>query len=287
MMTLIGGHVSTAGGFLKAIKNAECIGAECIQIFGASPRQWHTRMPSQKEIEVYRRAIKKSSIRRVYLHGAYLVNLASIDGDKRKKSVKNLIEHFSIAELIGADGIIFHVGSGKGMSQQEALDLVIEGMKLVIKNVPGKSELIIENAAGGGQKLGANAKEIGEIISRIKSSRVKVCFDTAHAFEAGLIDEYSSTKIKSLLKDWDAEVGLENIVALHINDSKSPFYSHYDRHENIGKGYIGLNAFKNLAKEKRLFNKAWILEVPGFNGEGPDKKNIDIVRACFVKSNTR
>jgi deoxyribonuclease-4 len=96
-----------------------------------------------------------------------------------------------------------------------------------------------------------------------------------------MIDAYTPAKIEKLFDEWDKEVGIENIVALHVNDSKTAYDSHHDRHENIGEGYIGLAGFKNLAKEKRLAHTAWLLEVPGFDDEGPDKKNVDILKSLF------
>lgn len=280
-LPLIGGHVSAAGGVWKAIENAEAIGAECIQIFGASPRGWAARVPKKEDVAKYRAALEASGVKAVYLHAAYLVNLASPSVDLRKKSVQSLSDHLAIAEAIGANGLIFHIGSGKELPKEDAFKKAVEGMKAVLKAVPGRSQLIIENAAGGGQKIGANAADIGAILRAVGSKRVKVCFDTAHAFEAGLIDEYTPTKTKKLFNEWEKEVGMENIVALHVNDSKTVFNSHHDRHENMGEGYIGLTGFKNLAREKRLYDKAWLLEVPGFTGEGPDRKNIEILKGCF------
>lgn len=279
---LIGGHVSAAGGLWKAIENAEAIGAECIQIFGASPRGWAARVPKKAEVARYHAALKGSAVKAVYLHAAYLVNIASPSADLRKKSIQSLSDHLAIAEAIGADGLIFHIGSGKELPKEDAFRMAVVGMKAVLKATPGgKSRLVIENAAGGGQKIGANAKDIGAIMRAVRSKRVKVCFDTAHAFEAGLIDAYTTSKTKKLFDEWSKEVGMENIVALHVNDSKTAFNSHHDRHENIGEGYIGLAGFNVLAKEKRLHDKAWLLEVPGFTGEGPDRKNIEILKSCF------
>lgn len=277
---LIGGHVSVAGGLFKAIENAEQIGANCIQIFGASPRQWQTRLPSDEEIKKYRERLRDSEVKKVYLHAAYLVNFASSDEGLRKKSIKSLIDHLKIASIIDSQGLIFHIGSGKELPKEKALAKVVEAIRLVLKSAPG-ADLIIENTAGGGQKIGSNAEEIGRVIKEVSSPRLKVCFDTAHAYEAGIIDGYTKDNIKKLLNEWNEKVGLDKIIALHVNDSKTKFNSHHDRHENIGEGYIGLEGFKNLAKEKRLYDKAWILEVPGFDGNGPDKKNIDILRNCF------
>lgn len=281
MTAKIGAHVSTAGGLYKAIENARVIGAETIQIFGASPRKWDAPSPKAEDIKKYKELLKESGIGPVYLHASYLVNLASPDEELREKSVKNLIGHLSIAELIGAAGLIFHIGSGKEAPRDKALKYVAEGMVKVLNKVRGNTALVVENSAGGGQKLGGTASEIKLILKQIKSSRAKVCFDTAHAYEAGIIESYSPYNIKKLFDEWDSEIGIKNIVALHINDSKTAFNSRNDKHENIGDGYIGIEGFKNLAKENRLTDKPWILEVPGFGGEGPDKKNIDILKSLF------
>ena len=281
-LPLIGGHVSAAGGLYKAIENAEAIGADAIQIFGASPRQWHVAFPDKDAITRYHTALEKSRVQGVYLHAPYLVNLASTDEAMLKKSVRTLADHLKIANMIGANGLIFHLGSGKESPKDEAIKKATAAMQEVLKLAPGDAQLIMENAAGGGQRIGATPSDFAAIMDKIKSPRVKICIDTAHAFEAGLIEHYTPPLIKKMLDEWDRAVGLKNLVALHVNDSKTAFNSHHDRHENIGEGFIGLAGFRALAAEKRLHDKAWLLEVPGFAGEGPDKKNIDILRSCFA-----
>ena len=276
----IGAHVSSAGGLFKCIENAKVIGAEIAQIFGSSPRQWQTRFPNKEEISEYQDKLKSSGLRGVYLHGAYLVNLASPDSATLDKSIKNLSEHLQIAEMINAEGLIFHVGSGKETSKPEAMKQAIDAMKEILKTVPGRSQLIMENSASG-KKVGAWPEEMKIMLEGVNSNRVKICLDTAHSFESGLIEKYEPENIKTFLDYWDKEVGLDNVIALHVNDSKTISGSHNDRHENIGDGHIGLGGFKNLAKEKRLWDKPWILEVPGFEDSGPDKKNVDILKLLF------
>jgi deoxyribonuclease-4 len=278
----IGAHVSTAGGLFTALGRAEEIGAECIQIFGASPRAWQTKMPDAEEIRKFKEEEKRSGIGPVYLHASYLINLGSPKKNLVEISIKNLSAHLKIAELLGAAGLIFHIGSSAGMDKVSSIEQVISAMKEILKEVSGESFLIMENAAGGGEKIGKDAEELGYILKKVGSKRVKVCIDTAHAFESGVIKEYSPAGIKEFLDKWDKEIELQNIVAIHANDSKTPWNSHNDRHENIGEGYIGLKGFKELAKEKRLWDKAWLLEVPGFDNEGPDKKNVDILKKCFL-----
>jgi deoxyribonuclease IV len=278
---IIGAHVSVAGGLYNAVANAENIGAECAQIFGASPRQWSAKMPKKEDVERLMTAQKEKSFGPIYLHAAYLVNLATPKRDLLGKSIENLTNHLAIAAAIEAEGLIFHAGSGKGMERKEALDQEVRAMKKIIKNVPGNSQLIIENTAGGGERIG-DIDDVKYLFKKVNSNRVKVCIDTAHAFESGLIEKYTPQNIKKFVDLWDKAVGIKNIVALHANDSKTEAGSRHDRHENIGEGHIGMEGFKALAREKRLHDKVWILEVPGFDNNGPDKKNINILKSCFV-----
>lgn len=276
----LGAHVKAAGGLYRSVENAQAIGAETIQIFGASPRQWRAKTPSKDVVLRFKEEFKNSNIQSVYLHAAYLVNLATSDKDLHKKSVENLAIHFEIANMIGAKGLVFHIGSDKGLNREEALMRVVNGMEQVLKKVSGETLLIMENSSGGGGKIGSDLFEIGKLLKMIKSKRVKICLDTAHAFEAGKI-KYESAEIKKYFDKWEKEIGIDNLVVLHANDSKTAYGSNIDRHENIGEGYIGKTGFKNLVREKRLWNKDWILEVPGFDGKGPDKKNLEILKSCF------
>ena len=292
MRPKIGAHVSAAGGLYKAIESAQKIGAECIQIFGASPRTWRGVLPSAEQVKKFRSAAAAAGINHIYLHASYLVNLASAKAYNREQSILSLIDHLRIADLLGARGLIFHLGSsGVGGDVNAAKKYTIEGINKILKVVSaspaggsGKAKLILENSAGGGAKLGLTFHEIGELFHGAASERLGICFDTAHGFEAGLIDDYTPEKTKKLFAEFDREIGLEHLMALHLNDSKTAFGSHHDRHENLGEGQIGLAGFKNLASDKRLWQADWILEVPGFDDLGPDKKNVDLLKSLFKKS---
>jgi endonuclease IV len=121
---------------------------------------------------------------------------------------------------------------------------------------------------------------LATLINGINDARAGICFDTAHAFESGVL-KYDELSIQTFFDEFDKKIGIEKLVVLHVNDSKTAFDSQHDRHENIGEGYIGLEGFKNLAKETRLHNVDWCLETPGFDGNGPDQKNIEILKNCF------
>ena len=270
--------MSAAGGHYKVAEKALELGANTIQMFGASPRQWKANAPSAENIQRYKEAISKSGVQSVYLHAAYLVNLAG-SLDLYKKSVDNLASHLEIACALGADGLIFHIGASREDKEGMRARIVM-GMKEVLQKVKGSAKLIMENASGGGGKIGSTLEELVDLYKKVDSKRVGMCLDTAHAFEAGIID-FTPPSIKTFFDEWDRQIGMENLVALHVNDSKTKFGSGSDRHENLGEGEIGLEGFRNLAKEQRLGHASWILEVPGFDGMGPDKRNLDILKGLF------
>ncbi len=280
--TLLGGHVSVAGGFSNGFKNADAIGAETIQFFGASPRQWFASQPNEAAITAYNEARAKSGVKSVFLHAAYLVNLGSDKADLRAKSVASLSAHFKIANALNANGLIFHMGSNS--KRKEGLGYTAEGIKKVLAAVPGDSLLIMENSSGGGSKLCYDGDELGEIFHAVKSPRLKICLDTAHIFASGVIPHFSKENIEFALNRWEKAFGLKNIVAVHFNDSKTLANSHTDRHENIGDGHIGLEGLKNFAEQKNLHHASWILEVPGIAGEGPDVENMNRLKKLFGRN---
>lgn len=278
---IIGAHVSKAEGLIGALSHAECIGAEAIQFFGSSPRSWRTIFPTTEEIAAYHALFPKSGVRAVFLHASYLVNLASVSGDNYAYSTQSIIDHLTIAHMIGAQGLIFHLGSFKGGTKEEGMEKQVKAIQKALAAVPGDTQLIMENTAGGGDKIGASLEDIAYMLKAVHSPRLTVCYDTAHGFEAGLVSEYTTKSVKQLFDEWERVIGMEKLVAIHTNDSKTLSGSHHDQHENIGEGHIGLSGFKALAKEARIAKVPWILEVPGFEDKGPDKKNIDIFRSCF------
>lgn len=283
---ILGAHVSAAGGLVNAIENGEKIGAECVQIFGASPRSYAAKLPSADDVKRFQERWRDSSILTVYQHGAYLPNLGTADAAAMKKSVANLAMHLQIANAIGSGGVIFHVGSPNGGDRKEALDRAAIAMKEILKDVKGDAQLIMENA-GSVKKIGGSIEDLAYLFKKVSDSRVKICVDTAHSFEAGLIESYTPANSKKFFADWDGAIGVQHIVAMHINDSKTPYNSQNDKHENLGEGFIGLSGFKALAAyaraDKHLSQTSWFLEVPGFGGEGPDKRNVDLLKSCFDK----
>ncbi len=276
-MFRIGAHVSTQGGLTKAFENALSIGANTIQIFGASPVRWSAPLPSKEVSKQFKEMSKEYDISPVFLHAPYLINLASQNGDMPKISQALLQRHLEIANEMGAFGVIFHIGSRGSRSEKEAEKIVVDKLSEILNKIEF-GNLLIENSAGAGNLVGDSLEEISSIINGVKSSRLGFCFDTAHAFGSGLIKEYSSKEVDTLTKNIDKYIGLDKLWAIHLNDSKVPAGSNKDRHDNIGKGLITRDGFRVFLKNKIFQKIPLILEVPGFDGNGPDKKNIDIVK---------
>ena len=280
----LGMHVSAAGGGYRAIARGADMGAEAIQIFGASPRSYAAPLPKEEDVVLFKEAREKSGIRAVYLHAAYLVNLASEKEALRASSRKNLAAHLRIAEAYGADGLIFHPGSYGAQLPEQGIAHIAEGMREVLTSVPGTARLLIENTAGGGTKLGGIPEEIGAMLDQLDMpERSGCCLDTAHAFESGIVMDYADPDVlDEFLRRWDATIGCKRTYALHANDSKTVAGSHHDQHENIGDGHVGIAGFEALARSKRFDHAAWMLEVPGIEGLGPDEENLKRLRACFA-----
>ncbi len=277
LLPLIGAHLSASGGIFNAVYEAQSIGAECLQIFVGSPRRYEVKTLSDEEVSRYREAIKDLPSDKVFIHASYLINLASEDAVIRQKSVHSLAESLRVVEKIDSCGVIYHPGSPKGGDKDQAIAREIKALKEVLESTPLKSILIIENTAGN-KKIGTNEDEVSTIFKGVKSSRVKVCLDTAHAFESGNISDYSKESITDWISRWNQKVGFSNIVALHINDSLTAHNSNRDRHANVGEGHIGVEGFASMMSFAELRKVPWILEVPGINNTGPDKANIDIVK---------
>jgi deoxyribonuclease-4 len=280
----LGMHVSAAGGAYRAIANGESMGATAIQFFGASPRSYAATLPTKEDAEKFREAKEKSPIKKAFMHAAYLVNLSSEKPELRERSIRNLAQHLRIAEAYGCDGLIFHPGSYGQQLPEHGLSYTAEGMKAVLEQVPGTTRLLIENTAGGGTKLGGVPEEIAAMLAEVNMpDRTGCCLDTAHAFESGIIEDYADPEIlKAFLKRWDATVGFARTYALHVNDSKTAMGSNHDQHENLGDGYIGIAGFEALASSGKFNHAAWMLEVPGMEGLGPDQENLERLKACFA-----
>lgn len=277
----VGAHVSIAGGLSQAIDRAVVRGAETIQVFASSPRTWAGPNHSPGEIRRFCQKAAKSKIRPVVIHAKYLVNLASPSRETLEKSKQSLIEDLKFAPEIKALGTIVHVGSHKGKGRKKGIEQIVVAAKDILADTPKEAWLILENTAGSEtqsvHKIGHRFEEIGGLIARIGSKRVKVCLDTQHSFASGY-NVASSRGLDQALKRFDKVIGLEKLVVVHVNDSRFELGSGKDRHENVGKGKIGESGLKLILHHPRLKHLPFILETPALDKEETARREVAKLR---------
>lgn len=274
----IGAHVRTAGGVDRGIDHAVELGAETIQIFSGAPQAWKRKNYGKEEVESFQRKVQETGIAPAFIHGLYLVNLATDNPEFLSKSFEALVADMRAAALLGAEGVIFHIGSHKGAGYESCFEQVVEYVRRVLEATPDEASLILENSAGMGGAIGSRFAELGRIIRESGSDRVKVCIDTQHAFASGY-DLKSPEGIDAAMEEFEREVGLDRLVAVHANDSKCPLGGALDRHENIGEGHIGREGFINILSHAAFAGVPFLLEAPGFDDKGPDRQNVEILKS--------
>lgn len=280
----IGAHLSAAGGILRTLEKAESIGANCMQLFSGSPLRWLPNKLSLEDREKFKSLCQEKDIGPIFIHGVYLINLAADDPVHRGRSEDALIADLTFAESIGGEGVIFHLGSHPSGWSGTKKDALIASFQKILENSPSETSLIVENVAGGGTKIGNTLSQLGQIKDDVRSSRIKFCIDTAHAFESGY-DLRTKSTVETFIKEVDRTVRWESVASFHANDSKTKLGSGLDRHENIGEGEIGLEGFRALLTAKETEHISFILETPGFDGKGPDLKNIQILKKLLEEEN--
>jgi deoxyribonuclease-4 len=276
---IAGAHVSSSGGIFNAIGNGEEIEAEAIQIFASPPQTWRQTNHKPEAIEKFKTLHADSNVGDVWIHNIYLANLAAEDPEQLKKSIDSVQFALRIADAIGAEGVVLHTGSHKGRGMDAVADQVTEALIEILKDAPGTAILALEDMAGQGGQIGKEFGELGMLLKRVQSDRLQVCVDTAHAFAAGY-DIGNAEGLEVAITEFDQVIGLDHLAVVHANDSKIDLGGQRDRHENIGEGFIGMEGFEAITAHPAFADKAFLLEVPGFEGEegkakGPDLENVD------------
>ena len=273
----IGAHVSSAGGISKSIDRGLDIGCEAIQIFGSSARSWAFKPPADKEVAAFKERRAETGMGAVFFHAIYLINLGSPNPELVEKGVQSLVNYMTLAAEIDADGVIFHPGSHKGQGYDQVFYQAVAAIKRVLDNTPEGPYLCLENMAGMGQHIGAKFEELGGILRAVDSPRLRICLDTQHSFAAGY-DLTTPDGVEGMIDQFNAAIGADKLAAVHANDSKQLCGSGVDRHDNIGEGYIGEQGFACIMSNPAFKDVPFFLEVPGFEGNGPDQRNIDILK---------
>ncbi len=258
----VGAHTSAAGGVFNAVTNAEAIGAKAFALFTKNQKRWDAKPLDTKTIEKFKENLQKSGIlpKHVLPHDSYLINLGHPEDEKRIKSMEAFLDEVQRCELLGLNKLNFHPGSHlKQISEEECLDKISEAMNRTLDKTSGVA-LVLENTAGQGSNLGWRFEHLAYIIDKIEDkSRVGVCIDTCHMFTAGY-DIRTREAYEKTWAEFESIVGFKYLMGMHINDSKPDLGSHVDRHDSLGKGKIGLDAFKFIMNDARMDDIPLILE---------------------------
>jgi len=276
-MPTIGAHVSSRGGITSAFDRALEIGAEAIQVHPTPPQTWRRLHPDEEQVAAFRQRMTETSIDAFFFHAPYLINLATAKEALLAQSRGSLRHHLEIANLLGVRGVIFHPGSHKGQGFEVVLPQMAEAMRWALAETDGESLLIIENSAGSGANIGSSFAQIRQMMEAVDHPRLRFCLDTAHVFTAGH-DLRDPASLAGMVEELDREIGFERLAAIHANDSKAVFGSNVDRHQNIGDGEIGAEAFRWMLADPHLTLAPFILEVPGLEHQGPDRANVERLR---------
>ncbi|MEQ1884630.1 MAG: deoxyribonuclease IV [Bryobacteraceae bacterium] len=284
----IGIHTSIAKSLENAALKAHELGANTFQIFSASPRQWKASPPSAPAIAALNRAREKYDLAPLVIHDNYLINLASADPVIRKKSVDAFRGELERAIAIGAEFLVAHPGNYKGQTVEQGILAFLEGVGEASAGLKfEKLMLLAECTAGAGAQIGGRFEELNairEFAPKFTELPVGICLDTCHLLVSGH-DVSSADGFKATVAEADRVLGLENVHVIHANDSKGALGSHIDRHEHIGKGYIGLDGFRRILTHPKLREKAFILETP-VDEDGDDRRNLDTLKELCRKAST-
>lgn len=276
---LIGAHQSIAGGLDKSVKRAVETGCRCLQIFTRNINRWDTPAIDPVVAKAFRSAVEESGITNVIAHDSYLINPASADENLRNKSIDGLVIELERAELLNIRWVVAHPGAAVNAPAADALVRAATGIREALERTSGmKAGILVETTAGQGSCLGATFEEISEILSRVDSPRVGTCLDTCHIFAAGY-PLWPPERFDETFDTFDRLVGFDSLVALHMNDSKRECGSRVDRHEGIGKGKIGSEAFGLIVNHPQLSRIPMYLETPKEDASGKvsaacDRDNI-------------
>ncbi len=280
-----GAHMSIGGGVYKAFGRGEKLGCETIQIFTKNANQWKAKPLTKQDVTRFAEEERRTGIQPVLAHDSYLINIASPDSNLRQRSLGALHEEMERAERLGVPYLVLHPGAHRGAGEEAGLRRIAENINLLHTRTPSfKLMLLLETTAGQNTVLGYRFEQLREILGRIEqNNRVGICLDTAHIFAAGY-DLRRRRAFDATLEDFEKVLGLHKLKAVHVNDSKKPLGSRVDRHEHIGKGFLGIEAFRLLVNEPRLSQLPMILETP--KEPGADAENLRVLRG-LVRSRVR
>jgi len=274
----VGVHTSIAGGLENAPHRAKKIGCDTFQMFSANPRGWRGQEPTPEECERFCETRAACGLSPLVIHDNYLINLASANAFLRGQSITAFRKELVRAVALGADYLVTHPGSAKGSTAAQGIKACIESLRQAANGVKLNGlRILIENTAGQGSAIGRSFDEVAEIVAAVaRDLPMGACIDTAHCFEAGYA-VHTQAGLAEVVKRLDSTIGFRNVRVIHANDSKTAFGSHADRHEHVGKGQIGKEAFRRIVCHPKLREIPFICETP-IDNPGDDKRNLRMMR---------
>jgi deoxyribonuclease-4 len=280
MTKRIGVHLGTAGGASNAVERAREMGANTFQIFSSSPRMWRAPKVDPEQAKRMRALRAKLDVGPLVIHTSYLVNVCSQSTEVREKSVTAFRGEIERALALGAEYLVLHPGSWKGLTREEGLKLAAKSIEQAIDGQAWQGtgfHILIENTAGAEFSLGGSFEQVAELVERLKNhAPVAVCLDTCHTHVAGY-DIVSDEGYEETMKQAGATVGFDTVRVWHCNDAKALRGSKLDRHEHIGQGTIGLEPFRRLLNDARFAHSAFIAETP-VDEEGDEERNVSALK---------
>ncbi len=276
---LLGAHISTKGGLHTAFDRAAEINASAIALFAKNSNQWKGKTMSDEDVALF---ADKRNLRPILTHASYLINLATTNAEFHRKSIDAMIDELDRAERLGIHAVVLHPGAHLGAGVDAGVEQIARSLDQIHAAIPNHKVItLLETAAGQGSCLGCTFGELGKIRALVDDkARVGICFDTCHVFASGYElrnrDDYERT-IDAL----DTHVGIDNIGAFHLNDSKKPLGSRVDRHEHIGDGEIGVDAFAFLLNDARFCGIPKVIETPKTVEHESDRKNLTLLRSLI------
>jgi deoxyribonuclease-4 len=276
--------MSTAGGVSKAFDRAESVGCDTMQIFTRNNNRWATKPIDEKEIARWHERWRQSEVHPVVSHASYLINLASSDDALWEKSIDAFVDELERAEALGLLGVVLHPGSPKDDGEAYGIRRIARALDICHERTPDfKTLTLLETTAGTGKHLGYRFEQLGAMRAEVAApERVAICFDTCHVFAAGYEirtpEGYAQT-----MAQFDEHIGLDLLRCFHFNDSKFDLGTRKDRHEHIGKGFIGLEGFRNIINDPRFESIPMILETPKSKDLHEDAENLAVLRSLVAK----
>ena len=271
--------MSIAGGLHLALERGAALGCFAVQIFVKNQRQWAARPLGDNEARAFRAARRSTGVPAVFAHASYLINLASPDPIAWERAVSFFTDELERAEALGLSCVAIHPGSHLGAGIEAGLDRVARAVREVLRRTRGyRVRVALENTAGGGGTVGRTFGELGALLTRLQGARrVGVCLDTCHLFAAGY-DIRSAAGYHAAMDECAREVGMSRVLAFHLNDARASLGSGLDRHEHIGRGHLGLPAFRLLLNDPRFATVPKVLETPKDPEPQADLRNLATLR---------